>query len=143
SNIDHEATESLYSDIVYPVMPLGWKVIALKDTNGKRYVVSSHFFGEENADIQLSFSEGAPVFEATTSISGVVSTVNSDVVAMNTRLDEVHSMVKAAVGSELSAKQSALNKQTFYLRNNSDSSTTVDVSMWNGTSYQMKTITLD
>lgn len=70
SNTNARTTADLSAAARYPKVAAGWKAAAAQDPNGACYLLLTNFTATTGTDCELSMTQGAPVFDRVTTISG-------------------------------------------------------------------------
>lgn len=133
SNVSNTTMSSLNSDLKYPAVSAGWKGIAVKDPNGRRYLVLGNFYGGEKSTMTHSYTEGAPVLTSSTAISGSSGTATVVVGRLAAQIQEMGCYITASTGL-LKAVQGSTPYQA-YIKNDSGSTVTATVKIWDNGSY--------
>lgn len=131
SLLDAETTKAMAAVAQYPTVPKGWKATVAQDPDGSRYMLLSNFYGTEAATVELTFEEGAPVFDRVTTINGKKGNATFTAVG-NSSLPQMLYCFVSSSANGLQAVQVDGNARAVYLKNNSSASISATVTIING-----------
>ena len=133
ANIDEETTASLASDAKYPACDAGWMASAVKDPDGRRFLVAANLNDSDltpnSTSMTISYNEGAPVLERETTVTGSSGSTVIKGAPGTVQLQEMGCYISASSQVKLLTVQGYTPYQT-YIKNPGTNAVTVTVRIW-------------
>ena len=133
SNIDEVTTASLASDAKYPACDAGWMASAVKDPDGRRFLVAANLNDSDltpnSTSMTISYNEGAPVLESETIVTGTSGSTIIRGAPGTVQLQEMGCYVAASPGKLLTVQGDT--PYQLYIKNPGKKAVTATFRIWN------------